>query len=312
MESGQVSLREVPLPNRDSRFALVRMLRAGICNTDLELQRGYYNFSGIPGHEFVGEVLECASPELLGKRVVGEINLACGGCQFCATGLSRHCARRVVLGILNHPGAFAEFLALPESNLRLVPDEISDQTAVFVEPLAAACEILEQLHIPVGERVAVLGDGKLGLLTAQVLQVHGARVTLFGRHHSKLEIARSFGIETEAASVRPTSEFNIVVECTGSPEALPEAIGMVKPRGTVVMKSTVRAPVVIDTVPVIVNEISLVGSRCGRFEPALELLRSGQVNVSPLIVGDFPLSEAPTAFAAAATKGALKILIHNT
>jgi threonine dehydrogenase-like Zn-dependent dehydrogenase len=156
MESGQVSLREVPLPNRDSRFALVRMLRAGICNTDLELQRGYYNFSGIPGHEFVGEVLECASPELLGKRVVGEINLACGGCQFCATGLSRHCARRVVLGILNHPGAFAEFLALPESNLRLVPDEISDQTAVFVEPLAAACEILEQLHIPVGERVAVL------------------------------------------------------------------------------------------------------------------------------------------------------------
>src|SRR4051812_22559369 len=287
------------------------MLRAGICNTDLELQRGYYNFSGIPGHEFVGEVVECDSPQLLGQRGVGEINLACGHCEFCAIDLGRHCTNRTVLGIRDQPGAFAEFLVLPQANLRLVPEEVSDETAVFVEPLAAACEILDQLHISPAESVAVLGDGKLGLLTAQVLQVYGARVTLFGHHRSKLEIAKTFGIETDASSVRPISEFNVVVECTGSPEALSEAIRMVKPRGTVVMKSTIHVPVVIDTALVIVNEISLLGSRCGRFEPALELLRSRQVSVSPLLAGDYPLAEAPAAFAAAATKGALKILLHN-
>ncbi len=311
LESGQISVRERELPVRPPGFALIRMLVAGICNTDLELLRGYYGFSGTPGHEFAGEVVEADTPALIGQRVAGEINLPCGDCDFCTIGLGRHCPARTVLGIVKHPGAFAEYLLLPEANLHTIPDEISTERAVFLEPLAAACEILDQIQIPAGEHVAVLGDGKLGLLIAQVLHAQGAQVTLYGRHEEKLQIARKAGIEATASGDRPTARFQLVIECTGSATGLEQAICMVRPRGTIVMKSTVHNQVSIDTAPIIVNEITLVGSRCGRFEPAIELLRSGRVEVAALISAEYPLEKAAAAFAEAARSGVLKVLLRN-
>ena len=311
LESGQVTIRQLAKPPRPPGFALIRMLVAGICNTDLELQRGYYDFCGTPGHEFAGEVAEADSPDLIGKRVAGEINLACGHCDFCAIGLGRHCPHRAVLGIVKHPGAFAEYLVLPESNLHIIPDEILTAQAIFIEPLAAACEILDQVQMPPGEHVAVLGDGKLGLLIAQVLHVHGCQVTLYGRHENKLALVRKLGIEAIASEARPRAAFQMAVDCTGSASGLQEAVKMVRPRGTVVMKSTVHGSVAIDTAPIIVNEITLVGSRCGRFEPAIEMLRSGRVDVLGFISAEFPLEQAPAAFAEAARPGVLKVLLRN-
>jgi threonine dehydrogenase-like Zn-dependent dehydrogenase len=312
LESGQVSIRQLADSSRPPGFALIRMRRAGICNTDLELQKGYYGFAGTPGHEFVGEVVDADTRSLIGKRVVGEINLACGQCDFCAMGVGRHCPRRRVLGIVNYPGAFAEYLLLPEVNLHVVPPGIPDQWAVFIEPLAAACEILDQVDIAPGEHLAVLGDGKLGLLIAQVLRVHGARVTLYGRHEHKLRIARSAGVETSTMQNRPRGTFQLVVDSTGSANGLEEAVNMVRPRGTVVMKSTIHGEVCIDTAPVIVNEITLIGSRCGRFEPAIELLENRRIDLSSMISAEYPLEEAPRAFAEAARRGVLKVLLRNT
>jgi 2-desacetyl-2-hydroxyethyl bacteriochlorophyllide A dehydrogenase len=311
LESGEISVRQVDVPGRPAGFALLRMLCAGICNTDLELQRGYYSFRGIPGHEFVGEVVAADRTDLIGKRVVGEINLACGRCNFCAIGLGRHCPNRAVLGIVRHPGAFAEYLVLPESNLHVISDCIPTEQAVFVEPLAAACEILDQVQIPEGEPVAVLGDGKLGLLIAQVLHAHGAQVTLFGRNERKVEIARNAGIETSTSAQRPQSSFQFVIEATGSPVGLREAVGMARPRGTVVMKSTVHGEVAMDAASVIVNEISLIGSRCGRFEPAIEMLRSGRLRLGEMLSAEYPLDQAPAAFIEAARPSVLKVLLRN-
>jgi alcohol dehydrogenase len=311
LENGIVSVREVPAPVRPRGFALIRMLVAGICNTDLELQRGYYGFAGTPGHEFVGEVVEADDVELRGKRVAGEINLACGHCAWCARDLGRHCPNRTVLGIVNHPGAFQEFFILPERNLHVIPDGIANESAVFIEPLAAACEILDQVRIPAGEQVAVLGDGKLGLLVSQVLHAHGAKVRQFGRHREKLLIAERAGVETVQSPALPECAFDFVVDATGTREGLTSAVKMVKPRGTIIMKSTVHGEVAIDTAPVIVNEITLVGSRCGRFEPAMELLRLGTVQVAPMIADRFPLASAPEAFRHAAEKGVLKVLLEG-
>ena len=310
LEDGRVEVRRTPRPRRPEGFALIRLLRGGICNTDLELQRGYYGYRGVPGHEFVGEVVEADNSGLKGRRVVGEINLACGRCEWCARGLGRHCPARMVLGIVRHPGAFREFLTLPEQNLHVVPDELDTDTAVFVEPVAAACEILDQVTIPEGERVVVLGDGKLGLLVAQVLQVSGASVHLFGRHREKLRIAEAAGVAVEIAKSKvPAAEFDYVVEATGSPEGLHQAARMVRPRGTIVMKSTVHGMIKMDTAPLIVNEITLVGSRCGRFEPALKLLASKKIRVGDMIAGRMPLQDASKAFERAGRKGTLKILL---
>lgn len=290
LEQGEVSVREVVEPQLPAGHARLRLLLAGICNTDLELQRGYYGFSGIPGHEFVGEVTE-GPRQWLGKRVVGEINLACGNCDFCREGLGRHCAARTVLGIVNHPGAFAESLTLPVENLREVPQHVATENAVFTEPIAAACEILDQVRVPRGQPVAVLGQGKLGLLIGQVLRWHGAEVYPFGRGQSS------------------ERKFPLVVEATGSPAGLNTAIAMTRPRGTVVMKSTVHGDVGVNTAAAIVNEITLVGSRCGRFEPALELLSAGALHLAPMIDSRYALRDAPAAFARAATKGVLKVLL---
>jgi alcohol dehydrogenase len=285
-------------------------LCAGICNTDIELRRGYYGFSGIPGHEFTGEVVECDTPSLCGRRVVGEINLACRKCEWCNRGMGRHCPKRTVLGIVKHPGAFREFLTLPEVNLHLVPDFVPTEAAVFIEPLAAACEILDQAKIPPGAAAVVLGDGKLGLLIAQALKAHGVNVILAGRHKEKLRIANSAGIETMPASSRlPSSTYDWVVDATGSPEGLRQAVAMTRPRGTVFMKSTVHGPVSIDTAPIIVKEITLIGSRCGRFEPALDLLKSGKINVADMISAQLPLGEAVKGFNLAERRGVLKVLL---
>jgi alcohol dehydrogenase len=312
LEQGAVSLRTVPVPSRPEGFALLRLLAGGICNTDLELQRGYYGFAGTPGHEFVAEVMEADTPALLGRRVAGEINLACTRCEWCRRGLGRHCPHRTVLGIVNHPGVFAEFFTLPERNLHLLPDDLPTSRAVFLEPLAAACEILDQVSIPCGSPVAVLGDGKLGLLVAMVLNAHGYRVHQYGRHAAKLAITARTGVQTEiAAATLPTAAYDWVVDATGSPEGLRSAAAITRPRGTLILKSTVHGTVAIDTAPIIVNELTLVGSRCGRFEAALPLLAHHLVPVEELISATFPLDEAPQAFAHAATRGVLKVLFSN-
>ena len=313
LENGAVTLREVPVPQRPEGYALLRLLVAGICNTDLELQRGYYGFRGTPGHEFVAEVVESDRADLIGRRVAGEINVACTHCEWCIRGLGRHCPNRTVLGIVNQPGAFEEFFVLPDRNLHLLPDNLPADRAVFLEPLAAACEILDQVTIPPHERVAVLGDGKLGLLIAQLLNAEGYSVRQYGRHANKLSISGAAGVETELVNGRtpPLAAYNYVVDATGSAEGLRQAAAMTRPRGTLILKSTVHGTVAIDTAPIIVNEITLVGSRCGRFEAALPLIDHALIRTDRMIADRFPLTEAPAAFARAAERGILKVLMDQ-
>src|SRR6266508_793475 len=292
-EGGRAAVRDVDTPRPRRGFVRVRVVLSGICNTDLELKRGYHGFAGIPGHEFVGIVEGPAVSPWVGKRVVGEINLACGRCEWCGRGLKRHCPKRTVLGILGHPGAHAQYLTLPEENLRAVPAGIADEEAVFVEPLAAACEILDQVEVAPGTRAAVLGPGKLGRLAAQVLAAAGAEVLLLGRRSR----ARS-------------RSFDLVVEATGSPDGMPRALELVLPRGTIVWKSTHHAPARFDAAPLVVNEVTVVGSRCGRFEPALELLRGRKIDVWKLLDAEFPLARAGRALTQAARPGVRKVLLR--
>lgn len=306
---GVVGVRRKAVPRRKAGEALVRLVCGGICNTDIELLRGYYGFSGTPGHEFVGEVVECDDAGWVRKRVVGEINLGCGGCEWCLRGLGRHCPSRTVLGIVKHAGAFAEYLTLPLGNLWEVPARVKTEHAVFAEPLAAACEILEQVRIPRGTAVAVLGDGKLGLLIAQVLSIYGARVWLYGRHRAKMAVAAAAGVMTGFSNKLPRGAYEFVVEATGSSSGLAAAVSMTRARGTVIMKSTVHGAVSLDVAPVIVNEISLVGSRCGRMEPALRLLKSGRLRLDGMISDQFALKDAPAAFARAQEPGVMKVLL---
>jgi threonine dehydrogenase-like Zn-dependent dehydrogenase len=315
LQNGTVDVRTLAAPERPEGFALLRLLVGGICNTDLELQRGYYGFTGTPGHEFIAEVIAADDPALAGKRVAGEINVACTNCEWCRRGLGRHCPNRTVLGIVNQPGAFGEFFVLPERNLHVLPDHLPLERAVFIEPLAAACEILEQVAIPPGEPIAVLGDGKLGLLISQVLHAHGYPVHQFGRHEDKLRIAAAAGVTTERIhdKVRPgklpAAEYDWVVDATGSPEGLRAAAAMARPRGTVILKSTVHGSVALDMAPLIVNELTLVGSRCGRFELALPLLDHDIINVEAMISDRFRLEDAPRAFQRAGERGVLKVLL---
>jgi threonine dehydrogenase-like Zn-dependent dehydrogenase len=308
---GQIRLVEDhPRPQRVEGEALVRVLKAGVCNTDLEIIKGYMDFRGVPGHEFVGVVEEADDGRLVGQRVVGEINCPCGRCEMCRAGKGRHCPERTVLGIQDRDGAFAEYLTLPERNLHLVPDEVSDEEAVFVEPLAAAFRILAQVAVRDDDTVVVLGDGKLGLLVAQVVYTKADQVVLIGRHDEKLSIAAQFGIETCFENRLPEIKARIVVDCTGSPDGLRKAIGMTEPEGTVVVKSTVAEESCLATARVVVDEIALVGSRCGPFEPALEALRLRKVAVQPLITGKFDLDAGAQPFVAAGRSDALKVIIE--
>lgn len=310
---GKLSLREVAKPRPMPGEALVQVTLAGICGTDREILRGYSGFRGIPGHEFVGKVVDCADKTWLGRRVVGEINIVCGQCSWCARGLGRHCPHRTVVGIVKRDGTFAEFLALPLRNLHMVPAEISDEAAVFVEPLAAAAEILEQMSLQPGTRVAVLGDGRLGLLVAQVLKHARAQVTLIGKHQWKLDLARSWGVEGLGLGEEglPPASFPVVVDVTGSPGGFAEALRLVEPRGTLVMKSTFHDRATFDTAKLVVDEITLLGSRCGSFPAALKLLRQGHVVLQHMVSKVFPLEDGLEAFQYLEETGCLKVLLAN-
>ncbi|HXR09832.1 MAG TPA: alcohol dehydrogenase catalytic domain-containing protein [Candidatus Acidoferrales bacterium] len=319
-----------PLPRLRPGWALIQVRLAGICNTDVEILRGYHHFRGTPGHEFVGEVVQFAGVSAktqkrwLGKRVAGEINVACSAhdykpvCAFCRRGLKTHCTRRTVLGIVAHDGAFAEYLALPLENLHVVPKNVSDAKAVFIEPLAAACQILAQLNIREFPTAAVLGDGKLAQLIALVLQAARTRVVLYGKHASKLAYARKAGIATkkvrgDASDLRRVNEiYRLVVEATGSPSGLMLAQHMTEPRGTLLLKSTFHGAAPVETWPIVVKEITVVGSRCGPFAKAIALLRSGKVDPTRLISRTFPLKDAPKAIAYAQRRGVLKVLLASS
>jgi threonine dehydrogenase-like Zn-dependent dehydrogenase len=306
-------LEEVPAPERDGE-ALVRVTAVGVCNTDLEIVRGYAGFRGTLGHEFVGVVERCDDPALSGARVVGEINCGCGACALCLAGDPRHCATRTVLGIVGRDGAMADYVSLPARNLVRVPDAVPDERAVFVEPLAAACEVLDQVAVGAGARVALVGDGKLGLLVGQVLAATGADVTAFGRHPAKLALLAARGVATRLAGDSDATAgagggYDVVVEASGSAAGFAFAQRLVRPRGTIVLKSTIHGDVPFDATSLIVNEVTLVGSRCGRFEPALALLASGEVDVAPIISRRMRLADGPDVLAAAAEPGVLKVLV---
>jgi len=289
---------------------LVRVRYAGICGTDLQILRGYAGFRGVPGHEFVGVVEEADDEALVGKRVVGEINVACGRCDMCRVGLKRHCRNRTVLGIKGRDGSFSEYLRLPAENLHEVPHEVSDEEAVFVEPLAAALEIVEQLHLEPSYRVAVIGDGRLANLIAQVLRYHVQELRVFGKHERKLRVLESLGIETTTSvSEDERWRYDVVVEVTGRESGLKTAIELVRPRGTIVLKSTIAGDYRIDLAPVVVNEVRIVGSRCGQFPPAIAALRRRIVDVKRLIDRVYPLEDHREAFDAAASPDTLKVLL---
>jgi threonine dehydrogenase-like Zn-dependent dehydrogenase len=306
----------------------VRVRLVGICNTDIELLHGYYNFRGVPGHEFVGTVeqLHGASTrkkkKWLGRRVCGEINISCRAlgrrpiCDFCRRGLKTHCTRRTVLGIIGHPGAYAEYLTLPLENLRAVPNRVHDEQAVFAEPLAAACEILEQVNVRKCSVAAVLGDGKLAQLIARVLQTAIPRVVMYGKYEKKLALARRDKIQTkkvrgDTSDLKRTKEnYRLVVEATGSPSGLALAQHLTEPRGTLVLKSTFHGAAPVETWPLVVKEITVVGSRCGPFAKAIALLRSGRIDPIPLITRTFSLCDAPAAMRFAQKSGVMKVLLQ--
>lgn len=345
VQDGQLVPIEKPLPELRPNWALIKVRLAGICNTDVEILRGYHDFRGIPGHEFVGEVIKVgdgghSTPAIkreqsrwVGHRVTGDINVSCSAygykplCEFCLRGLKTHCARRTVLGIVNHDGAFAEYLTLPTENLHEVPTTVPDEQSVFVEPLAAACQILDQIDVKKFNAAAVLGDGKLAQLIARVLKTEIPRVVMYGKHETKLGLVNATGsggtekvprkarVETQKVSgtdadlKKVKENFALVVEATGSPTGLALAQQITEPRGTLILKSTFHGATPIETWPIVVKEITVVGSRCGPFAKAIRLLREPKVDPRPLITRTFPLDEAPAAIAYAQEKDVMKVLL---
>ncbi len=301
---------DLPVPDAAARGeALIRVHLSGICGTDIELTRGYYPYAGVLGHEFVGEVVESPDPAWLGARVVGEINDACGTCGTCLAGRPTHCESRTVLGIVNRDGCHAEYVSLPLANLHRVPDGVSDDAAVFTEPLAAALEILEQVHIAPTDRVLLVGAGRLGQLVAQVLALTGAGLRVVARHALQKALLARRDIATIAEEHVADNGYDIVVEATGSVSGLDLARRALRPRGTLVLKSTYAGEVTLDLAPFVVNEITVVGSRCGPFAPALRLLERGQVEPTPLIAERFPLADAVSAMERAQERGVMKVLL---
>jgi len=311
VDKKRLSVRNITKPLADNE-ALIRVVLSGICNTDLEIARGYAGFKGTIGHEFVGVVDESPDSPLNGQRVVGEINAGCGKCELCRAGDPRHCPKRTVLGIVGRDGAHAEFLRLPVENLLQVPDKLIDEHAVFTEPLSAACGILERASINKTDHVAVIGDGKLGLLCAQVVALTGANLLLIGKHSSKLRIAERRGIETSTAkqAAKRKRTFDVVVEASGAAPGFELALNLLRPKGKLVLKSTFNETTEIDAARIVVDEISIVGSRCGRFKPAVDLLAKGAIDVDSLISEEYPLAQGVHAMQRAGTRGILKVLLR--
>jgi len=305
---------DTPIPQRAGE-ALVKVICAGICNTDLEIVKGYAGFHGTLGHEFVGRVVESPDPPLIGQRVVGEINAGCGLCELCLGGDPRHCPDRTVLGIKGRDGAFAEFLCLPVGNLIQLPDSVTDEVAVFVEPLAAALNVLEQVRLTNSDDVAIVGDGKLAQLLVIAAASTSCSLTVIGKHKEKLELAERLGANKlllEAATWGREWErrFDVVIEASGSPSGLEAALRTIKPRGTIVLKSTHQEAAQLDISRVVVNEVTIVGSRCGRFDPAIDLLQQAKLDFSPLISNRFALEEGRRAFDEAARSSSMKVILQ--
>jgi len=308
---------DIPLP-LESGEALLRVRLAGICGTDLELLKGYYPFEGIPGHEFVGEVVElpetvASDPRFkgwIGMRVVGEINVGCGRCTICRGGMRKHCPERTVLGILNRNGAFAEYVRLPVENLHPVPDEVSDEAAVFTELLAAALQIQQQVQLRPTDRILLIGAGRLGLLIAQVLRHSGSKLRALARYPEQRRLLSSFGIQAIEEGEAGRQRWDIVIEATGSSHGFDLALEAIRPQGTLVVKSTYAGALTFDMSRLVVNEVTIVGSRCGPFAPALRLLCAKAVDPVPLIAATYRLEDGPAAFEAAAKPGMLKVLLR--
>ncbi len=311
LEDRRLDLRSLPRPEADGE-ALIRVRLAGICSTDLEMVKGYYPYRGVLGHEFVGEVVEAPDPQWIGQRVVGEINAVCGHCEPCRNGYPTHCENRTVLGIVNRDGTFAEYTRLPLANLHRVPPSLPDEKAVFTEPLAAALEILEQAHIRPTDRVLVIGAGRLGLLIAQVLAQVGCDLRVLVRRDHPRALLKGWGIQAiDETSIAPR-RWDVVVEATGSAEGFAIARRAIRPRGLLVMKSTYKGDLQVNFSSLVVDEVQILGSRCGPFEPALRLMESGRIDPTPLIMDEFPLQKALQAFERAAQPGVLKVLLRPT
>ena len=290
--------------------ALIKVNTIGICNTDYEITLGYMGYKGILGHEFTGVVEKAENKDLIGKRVVGEINCGCGQCDWCAQGLERHCFNRSTLGIWQREGCFAEYVCLPEKNLLVIPDNVTDEEAVFVEPLAAALEILEQVHIPPYKRVIVLGDGKLGLIIALALNAAGLDITLVGKHEEKLNIAKAQGVKTELLNnLKIEKAYDFVVEATGSITGFETSLALTKPRGTLILKSTIAASKEFNLAPIVIDEITVLGSRCGQFAPALRMLEQKRIDVKPLISDIYAIDDSIEAFERNKEKYSVKVLV---
>jgi 2-desacetyl-2-hydroxyethyl bacteriochlorophyllide A dehydrogenase len=309
LENQTISLRDISKPDKPGE-ALIKVRLSGICGTDLELVRGYYPYTGVLGHEFVGEVVESPQQDWIGKRVVGEINAVCGECEQCRNGRPTHCENRTVLGIVNRDGVHAEYFSLPVANLHLVPDSVSDEAAVFTEPLAAALEIQEQVHIRSTDRVLLVGAGRLGQLIAQTLSLTGADLHVVARHPHQKKILEARKIRLISEDEIQPRKWDVAVEATGSPSGFELARRALRPRGTLVLKSTYRGEMTVNWSPFVVDEITIVGSRCGPFAPALRLLERGEVDPTVLIAKRFPLSKADEAMQEAQKPGMLKVLLQ--
>jgi threonine dehydrogenase-like Zn-dependent dehydrogenase len=304
-----------PDPQPSTGDSLLKVRRAGICSTDLEIAQGYMDFHGVLGHEFVADVVQSPDRALVGKRVAGEINIVCGRCDMCLSGLSGHCRHRQVLGIVNQDGAFADFVRLPAVNLHVLPDSIDDDQAVFIEPLAAACQVVKQLGVSrsaPGERrwVTVLGDGRLGMLVAQVLRNSGLPVRVIGKHPEKLALCEKWSIRSRPLTeIVPRHDQDVVVDCTGSPEGLELALQMVRPRGTIILKTTIAVPKPIQLAPIVIDEVTVMGSRCGPFRQAIQQLAEKQVDVASLIHRRMKIEQGVEAMHVAARPGVFKVIL---
>jgi len=306
---GKITLADLPIPQPKRGEALIKVIKAGICRTDLEIVKGYMDFMGIIGHEFVGVVEKSASHFFRGKRVVGEINIGCGQCFWCLSNLSRHCPHRKVVGICGKDGAFAEYLSLPEKNLHLLPETVSDEDGVFVEPLAAALEIEEQIQIKPEDSVSIIGDGRLGQLVAQLMCLRGCPLLVIGKHREKLKLLDNLGIATISTKAKIKEKFELIIECSGSIQGLQLALKSIKPRGKIIIKSTISQAYRLDLAEAVINEVQMIGSRCGPFQPAINLLARGLIKVQPLISARFSLEQGLEALEFARQKRSIKTIL---